>query len=173
MSQISAKLTEETYRGYSGSGIDEKIILSVGAGLIDWLMILSMSFYSYHFVRAILSIPFCPMTFCPYTILPIPFCPYHFVCYHFVLEPSEALPTQHGYCAGFSRRRATGNWVKDLPKISTWRLKRKWNPWLFGRKSSTLPMRYTRPIDVLAMTTESLSSWFLLRLVRRSTMPWV
>ena len=34
-SQISAKLTEETYRGYSGSGIDQKIILSVGAGLID------------------------------------------------------------------------------------------------------------------------------------------
>jgi len=31
-SQIIAKLTEETYRGYSGSGIDEKIILSVGAG---------------------------------------------------------------------------------------------------------------------------------------------
>ena len=33
--QISAKLTEETYRGYSGSGIDEKITMSVGAGLID------------------------------------------------------------------------------------------------------------------------------------------
>jgi len=34
-SQISAKLTEETYSGYSGSWIDEKIILSVRAGLID------------------------------------------------------------------------------------------------------------------------------------------
>src|SRR6218665_3233333 len=50
-------------------------------------MILSVSFYSYYFVRAILSIPFCPMTFCPYTILSIPFCPYNFVRYHFVLEP--------------------------------------------------------------------------------------
>src|SRR6218665_2939639 len=38
----------------------------------------------YHFVRTILSIPFCPMPFCPCTILSIPFCPYHFVCYHFV-----------------------------------------------------------------------------------------
>src|SRR6218665_4163039 len=90
-SQIIAKLTEEPYRGYSGSGIDEKIILSVGAGLIDRLMILSVPFYSYHFVRTILSIPFCPMTidtFCPYATLSIPFCPYHFVRYHFVLEPS-------------------------------------------------------------------------------------
>ena len=31
----------------------------------------------YHFVRSILSIPFCPM----------PFCPYHFVRYHFVWSP--------------------------------------------------------------------------------------
>jgi len=29
----------------------------------------------YHFVRTILSIPFCPITFCQYTILS----PYHFV----------------------------------------------------------------------------------------------
>src|SRR6218665_591031 len=50
-------------------------------------MTLSVIFYPYHFVRAILSIPFCPMPFCPYTILSIPFCPYHFVRYHFVLEP--------------------------------------------------------------------------------------
>src|SRR6218665_275770 len=47
-------------------------------------MILSISFYSYHFVRAILSIPFCPMIFCPYTIfsiciiLSVPFCPLPF-----------------------------------------------------------------------------------------------
>jgi len=72
-------------------------------------MILSAPLYSYHFVRTILSIPFCLMTFCPYTILPIPFCQYHFVRYHFVLESSEALPTQHGCCAGISRRSATDN----------------------------------------------------------------
>src|SRR6218665_2449893 len=37
---------------------------------------------------------------------------------------SEALPTQHGYCIGVSRRSATGNITerKDLPKVSTWRL---------------------------------------------------
>src|SRR6218665_447840 len=33
----------------------------------------------YHFVHAILSVPFCPIPFCPCTILSIPFCPYHFV----------------------------------------------------------------------------------------------
>src|SRR6218665_74266 len=54
-------------------------------------MTLSVIFYPYHCVRAILSIPFCPMPFCPYTILSIPFCPYHFVRYHFVLEPSNLL----------------------------------------------------------------------------------
>src|SRR6218665_1685461 len=43
----------------------------------------------YHFVRTILSIPFCPIPFCPYTILSIPFCPYHFVRYHFVRSPER------------------------------------------------------------------------------------
>src|SRR6218665_3705892 len=47
----------------------------------------------YHFVRTILSIPFCPMPFCPYTILSIPFCPYHFVRYHFVRSPLAQLPS--------------------------------------------------------------------------------
>src|SRR6218665_2244737 len=56
-------------------------------------MTLSVIFYPYHVVRAILSIPFCPMPFCPYTILSIPFCPYHFVCYHFVLEPVKYILT--------------------------------------------------------------------------------
>src|SRR6218665_441101 len=50
-------------------------------------MTLSAIFYPCHFVRTILSIPFCPIPFCPYTILSIPFCPYYFVRYHFVLEP--------------------------------------------------------------------------------------
>src|SRR6218665_3560601 len=50
-------------------------------------MTLSIIFYPYHFVRTILSMPFCPIPFCPYTILSIPFCPYHFVRYRFVLEP--------------------------------------------------------------------------------------
>src|SRR6218665_3326521 len=67
----------------------------MGAGLIDDLFVI---FYPYHFVRAILSIPFCPMPFCPYTILSIPFCPYHFVRYHFVLEPDEEMMVKHLLC---------------------------------------------------------------------------
>src|SRR6218665_2418036 len=39
-------VTEETFRGYSGSGIDEKIILTVGARFINLLVILSVPFYS-------------------------------------------------------------------------------------------------------------------------------
>src|SRR6218665_1576735 len=49
-------------------------------------MTLFVIFYPCHFVRAILSIPFCPCT-----ILSIPFCPYHFVRYHFVLEPGVVI----------------------------------------------------------------------------------
>ena len=42
-------------------------------------------------------------------ILSIPFCPYHFV-----LEPLEALPTQHGYYVGVSCQGATGNFERGL-----------------------------------------------------------
>src|SRR6218665_458661 len=69
------------------TGLANKIILSMGVELMYCLMILLLKSYPYHFVRTILSIPFCPIPFCPYTILSIPFCPYHFVRYHFVLEP--------------------------------------------------------------------------------------
>src|SRR6218665_856602 len=76
----------------------------------------------YHFVRTILSIPFCPIPFCPYTILSIPFCPYtilsipfcpyHFVRYHFVRSPvrlSCSTPTtvspRDGLYGGASQQR--------------------------------------------------------------------
>ena len=52
---------------------------------------------------------------------------------------SEALPTQHGYCAGVSRS-ATGNC--ELRICHTWRLERDLNPRPSGRKASTLPMRH-------------------------------
>ena len=45
----------------------------------------------------------------------------------------------------FTPKRHGKLWVKDLPKVPTWRLERESNPWLFGRKASTLPMRHTRP----------------------------
>src|SRR6218665_1890012 len=45
--------------------------------LMDGLMIVLLKSYTYHFIRTILSVPFCP-----YTILSIPFCRYHFL-----LEP--------------------------------------------------------------------------------------
>src|SRR6218665_514782 len=68
----------------SGSWIDEKIILSMGVGLIDDFIrnILSIPFCPchfvhtilsnailsiYHFVHTILSVPYCPMPFCPRT----------------------------------------------------------------------------------------------------------
>ena len=74
----------------SGGGINEKIILSMGAGLIDDFIrdILSVPFCPYHFVHTILHIPFCPYHFI-HTTLSIPFCTYHFVRYHFVLEPNR------------------------------------------------------------------------------------
>src|SRR6218665_3493752 len=78
------------------TGLAKKIILSMGVEFMYCLMILLLKSYPYHFVRTILSIPFCPIPFCPYTILSIPFCPYHFVRYHFVLEPLQLLrPTKY------------------------------------------------------------------------------
>jgi len=59
---------------------------------------------------------------------------------------SEALPKQHGYCAGVSRRSARSNseLSKNLPKVPTWRVERdsKQQP---GRKASTLKMRHRVP----------------------------
>src|SRR6218665_460844 len=66
-------------------------------------MTLSVIFYPYHFVRAILSISFCPMPCCPYTILSIPFCPYHFVRYHFVIEPFKAVPETQKLVVGLEK----------------------------------------------------------------------
>ena len=34
-------------------------------------------------------------------------------------------------------------WVKDLPKVPTWRLEQESNPWPFRQKASALPMRHT------------------------------
>ena len=56
---------------------------------------------------------------------------------------SEALPTQPGYCAGVSRRSATGNC--ELPKVPTWRLEQESNPRPSGWKLSTQPMRHHVP----------------------------
>src|SRR6218665_658736 len=38
--------------------------------------------------------------------------------------------------------------VKDLPKVSTWRLERDSSPRPFGRKASTLPMGYHAPVPM-------------------------
>ena len=63
---------------------------------------------------------------------------------------SEALPTQRGciLCRNFTPKRHRQLWVKDSPKIPTWRLERESNPWPFRRKASTLPMCHPRPTNV-------------------------
>src|SRR6218665_1672860 len=67
------------------AGLMKKIILSMEAGLLDYLMILS-----------------------------VPFCPYHFAPYHFVLEPIKAITAGAG-CSGTGRlgieRLDAGVWV--------------------------------------------------------------
>src|SRR6218665_1988203 len=55
---------------------------------------------------------------------------------------SEALPTQHGYCARVSRRRLR---VKDLPKVHTWRPERDSKQGTSRRKASTQPKRHHVP----------------------------
>src|SRR6218665_3071609 len=73
-------------------------------------MILSVTFYSYHFVCTILSISFCPIPLCSYTILSLPFCPYHFVRYHFVLEPNQAIKQVHMQISP-KRQRGNARWA--------------------------------------------------------------
>ena len=59
---------------------------------------------------------------------------------------SEALPTQHGYCAGvLTLRRHRQLLVKDLPKVCTWQLERDTSPRPSGWKVSTQPMRHHVP----------------------------
>ena len=48
-------------------------------------------------------------------------------------------------CRNFTPKHHRHLRVKDLPKIPTWQVERESNPWPFGRKASTLPMRHTRP----------------------------
>ena len=56
---------------------------------------------------------------------------------------SEALPTQHGYCDGVSRRSAAGNCeLRICPRSPMWRLERDSNSRPSGRKTVTLPMRH-------------------------------
>ena len=59
-----------------------------------------------------------------------------------VNDYSETLPAQHGYCVRVSRRSATDNWGKVLPKVPTWQLEGDSNPWPFGRKAPNLPMSH-------------------------------
>ena len=48
---------------------------------------------------------------------------------------------QHCYFVGVNMpKRCRQLWVKDLPKVPTWRLEQDSNPRPFGRKASTLPM---------------------------------
>jgi len=45
----------------------------------------------------------------------------------------------------FTPKRHRQLWVKDLPEVHTWRLELDWNPRLFGRMTSNLPMRHQVP----------------------------
>ena len=45
----------------------------------------------------------------------------------------------------FTPKRHRQLWVKDLPKVPTWRLERDSNPRPFGRKASILPMSHHVP----------------------------
>src|SRR6218665_1355393 len=59
---------------------------------------------------------------------------------------SEALPTQHGYCVGVSRRSALATASEGLAQGPyTWRLERDSDPRPFGRKASNLPMNHHAP----------------------------
>ena len=47
-------------------------------------------------------------------------------------------------CRNFTPKRHRQLWVKDLPKVPTWRLEQESKPWPFGRKAATQPMSHPR-----------------------------
>ena len=53
---------------------------------------------------------------------------------------------RHWYCVGVNTpKRHRQLWVKDLPKVPTWRLERDLNPRPFGRKAPNLPLSHHAP----------------------------
>src|SRR6218665_3383397 len=90
-----------------------------------WLSLSSKS-YSCHCPRGLRLYPV--FLFIHSFIQVISIAPLQVHCY------SEAVPTQHGYCVGVSRRSAKGNC-----KVPTWWLERDSNPQPFGRKATNLP----------------------------------
>ena len=60
-------------------------------------------------------------------------------------------------CRSFTQKRHRQLWVKDLPKVPTWRLERESNPRPSGWELSTQPMRHHFPqlrvSQILAMCT--------------------
>src|SRR6218665_791313 len=55
----------------------------------------------------------------------------------------------------FTTKRQRQLRVKDLPKISMWRLKRDWNLRPFGRKASNLPMSHHATHQLAVFTKAS------------------
>jgi len=59
----------------------------------------------------------------------------------FKVAPDTAWILCRNFTSNFHRKQ----WVKDLPKVPTWRLQRELNPWPSGQK--TLPMRHHAPTN--------------------------
>jgi len=70
---------------------------------------------------------------------------------HFYIASSSPLllrsasDTARILCRSFTQKCHRQLWVKDLPKVSTWRLERDANSRPSGRKASTLPMHHHIP----------------------------
>src|SRR6218665_2878221 len=111
-------------------------------------MTLFVIFYSYHFVRTILSMPFCPIPFCPYTILSNTILSvYHFV--HTILSvPFCPLP----FCPRTHRRSRAGGRTKwtelhhnHIPEKAEIR-------WTIGTRIAWSYRLNTDPVDIEVKT---------------------
>ena len=108
---------------------------------IFWLSLLSiLTFVNCDYVTFTQLGLFCPMSL--YCFIPSD-------CFYSASSSSLLLrgapDTARILCRNFTLKRHRQLWVKDLPKVPTWRLERESNPWPIGRKASTLPMPHTRP----------------------------
>ena len=65
--------------------------------------------------------------------------------YFYSVSSSPLLLRARILCRNYTPKRHRQLWVKDLLWVPMWRLERESNPWPFGRKTLTLPMRHTCP----------------------------
>jgi len=87
-------------------------------------------------------------------------------------RPAVFTDTARLLCRNFMPKFHRQLWVKDLPKVPTWRLERESSPWPFGRKVLTLPKRHHIPqIYIYECKINFINEWMNIWLIDTCLQP--